>query len=680
MNSGYEDHVSKVSFRPGSIHEAEYLDFWKGTLKASSWVLETLVHGYKIPFEATPGDYEEDNNASAKREMKVVRKIVAEMIEQSIVKVVKTKPKCVSPLGLVTKKLENGDLKHRLVFDASRWVNGYIKDQKVTLAHLEKALELTEKGDWQVIFDLKSAFYHIKIAEDHQTFLGASITNSDGSRLYFVYKHLPFGLKCAVHAITKIWKPLTCHLQKLGIRSTIYIDDGRLLAKSAEEAENNRLLAYEIIRKAGWIIEKDKSDKKGEAACVKNYLGFVIDSNTMMVSKKDDKLKEIIHDCEALLNLQSPTAKELSSVIGKMAALIPSHGHIARFSTRSSYVAIAELVEKEGWNTRIPMSDKIRKEITFFIKNAMRFNGYPIKNALTSVRVETIFPNAKASKNWIVPVKSMISTRMASDSSCFKAAIIHLDNLEEEQLEFTFTDEERALSSGVRELLAVYKAVAHWKSSNLFFKKLIFWATDSTNVVSFLEKGSSKKHVQKLILDLAVNLAEMGSWIQPVHLYRDDDRIRVADGLSKAADSDDWSIDESNFQQLKREFNLSVDLFASATNARLPLFYTKIYEQGCAGVNAFSMTWNHGLWICPPVSLLPKIANEIRSRRYCSGVVICPEWPTASFYGKFFDCQGTREPFKLEKKIEPYIFQNQGAKGPLNGKISFKLCVLSFTV
>ena len=94
-----------------------------------------------------------------------------------------------------------------------RWVNLKIADQHVKLAHLEKALELTEDDDWQATFDLKSAFYHIRIADDQHRFLGASITKSDGAKVYFTYTHLPFGLKCAVHAITKIMKPIVAYLQ-----------------------------------------------------------------------------------------------------------------------------------------------------------------------------------------------------------------------------------------------------------------------------------------------------------------------------------------------------------------------------------------------------------------------------------------------------------------------------------
>ncbi len=358
------------AFSPGSIHRDTFRPFWRDTLKASPWVMDFLDKGYKIPFSSLPGPYEEENNMSAKKDMKTVRKIVQDMIDKKIVKATKIKPRCVSPLGLVSKLQDDGTIKHRLIFDASRWLNKFIEDQKVTLAHLDKALGITEKGDWQVVFDLKSAYYHIRICEEQQDLLGAAIKNSDGSTQYFVYQHLPFGIKCAVHAITKIWKPLLAHLQILGIRSSIYIDDGRLLASSAFKAEEFRIKAYEVIRKSGWILEYEKSDKKDEASCSKLYLGFIIDTNLMSVTKKESKLREIVQECSKLCDKSTCDIRELSSVLGKMTALIPSHGHIARYCTRSGFVDSTSHVDKFGWKGTIKISEECRNEFRFFCEHA----------------------------------------------------------------------------------------------------------------------------------------------------------------------------------------------------------------------------------------------------------------------------------------------------------------------
>ena len=208
--------TNEVRFRPGSIHESRWREFWRDELKAGTWVMDVLENGYVIPFEKIPPPYEEDNNATAKRQMGFVRQAIEELREQGVVEFVTTKPTCVSPLTVAEKVKPDGSVKRRLCWDGSRCVNAVLKTQTVTLSHLQKALEITRKGDYQVVYDLKSAYHHIKICKEQVKFLGASFDNEKGEKIYFVFLYLPFGLGSAVHCITKIFKPINAYLHSLG--------------------------------------------------------------------------------------------------------------------------------------------------------------------------------------------------------------------------------------------------------------------------------------------------------------------------------------------------------------------------------------------------------------------------------------------------------------------------------
>ena len=50
------------------------------------------------------------------------------------------------------------------------------------------------------------------------------------------------------------------------------------------------------------------------------------------------------------------------------------------------------------------------------------------------------------------------------------------------------------------------------------------------------------------------------------------------------------------------------------------------------------------------------------------------------FYCKYFNSSGPMWPFVLEESFKPYIFQNQGAKGALNGKVNYEFVALSFNI
>jgi len=225
-------------FCPGSIHGEKEVSYWREVLQAPNWVMDVLTQGYVLPFEQFPDEvYEEQNNKSAKQDMAFVRQTIYKWEEEGVVEFVANKPMVVSPLTVASRTMPDGSVKKRLCFDGSRYINPRLKKEKVNLAHLQTALEITEKGDWQAKYDLTNAYFHIKICQEHRKFLGASFDKEDGSRKYFQFKVLPFGLATAVHVMTKMTKPLQAFVNKKGIRHSIYIDDGRVVAETKEKAQ-----------------------------------------------------------------------------------------------------------------------------------------------------------------------------------------------------------------------------------------------------------------------------------------------------------------------------------------------------------------------------------------------------------------------------------------------------------
>ncbi len=669
---------SALNFVSGSIHNSEYFGFWKETLLASAWVLQVLEDGYKIPFVSLPGAYMEDNNASVRNRLKVAADLVLELKDQGVVQFVDHQPTCVSPLGLVSKII-NGDMKHRLVFDASRWINLHVAPPTVKLAFLQRALDVTEPLEFQTIFDLKSAFHHVRIYPEHCQFLGASIP-INGSTQFFVFKCLPFGLNSAVHVITKLWKPLIAYFQLHGIKASIYIDDGRLLSKTAEEAETNRIWAYEVIRKAGWVLETNKSDKIEESGQVKKYLGFVIDTQQMLVSAPLDKLDQVVGHCSGVVRLLRLPARDLSSILGKIVALRPALGPFAQICCRSGYIDIERHVDAHGWSGMITLSPACLLELQYFIDNAAKFNGQAIASGFTELRIDSFLDNPQSLRTTLGGFRP--DTLIASDASATKIAVTVLKGQDEpDLLSFRFSESEKQTSSGQRELLAILKALQHFRHTTQFSNHKILWLTDSSNVVAFMNKGSGKRHIQALVFEILHLCHELRIEIEPIHLFRMDPRIQLVDMLSKQPDSDNWSIDAYSFGHINSSFNFGLDLFADKGNTRTENFVSKFYEEGALGVDAFTMNWNfvETVWICPPVSELVRIARRIRTSKMI-GVVVLPKWPASPFYCYFFSSDGSPlPPFKIFNVFTPYIIQNENAKTtPMFGFPKFEFLALSF--
>ena len=53
-----------------SIHSPESIKYYREVLGADNWVMEMLLHGFKISFKQIPGPYEDVNNRCALKHSK----------------------------------------------------------------------------------------------------------------------------------------------------------------------------------------------------------------------------------------------------------------------------------------------------------------------------------------------------------------------------------------------------------------------------------------------------------------------------------------------------------------------------------------------------------------------------------------------------------------------------------
>ncbi len=652
------------------------LSFWTDTLRCGPWVEAILKFGYDIPFTSLPEAYEEVNNASVVRNSDIVAAIVMDLARQGVVSFTDTRPHCVSPLGLVTRVIDGAE-KHRLVFDASRCINLHTSPPPVKLVHLARAVQMTRRGDFQVVFDLSSAYYHVKIADHHVKYLGAAVMIG-AKKQYLVFRHLPFGLNSAVHAITKLWKPILAYLHTAGVRCSIYIDDGRILASEASILESQRSFVYDVIRRAGWQLAEDKSDGPWEGAKLKKYLGFLIDSDSMLVSVPDSKLREVVSFATESLASSALPVKRLSSLLGKIIALLPSHGSMVRICTRSGYIMLESHVASYGWHGSVQWSPEAWREISFFSKQASLFNGLRMSDDLTDVRVDVLLDNPRLSfPDASVPIN--VDRVAVSDASDVRAAVKWLQGPHQGAVSlFQFSLEEAGQSSGERELLAILRFLQHDLAQQTLFKANVVWLTDSSNVVSFLTKGSPKPGIQAKTFEILSITTKLQCILSPVHLYREDDRIRQVDSLSKSRDSDNWSIDFASFAKLHDKFRFTIDLFADVNNKKLESFVSNFYHPDAVATDAFSIPWVGVCFICPPVALLMAVIRRIKHSR-CEGVLVFPNWPASDFYCEIFHPHGPVYPFSVVEEFAPYIIQNEGATHtPLFGNTSFTFFAVYF--
>ena len=175
-------------------------EFWEKDLQSTSFVLDIVDSGYRLPFKDTiPSKCFLKNNKFALKNSDFVKTAIKQLLSEGKIEECATAPFSVNPLSVVEGK------KKRLVLDL-RQVNKFLFIPKFHYEDLSSLSQVFAKDDWFFNWDLKSGYHHVNIYKPHQQYLGFSWI-IDGMQRFFVLRVSPFGLATACLCFNKVLRP-----------------------------------------------------------------------------------------------------------------------------------------------------------------------------------------------------------------------------------------------------------------------------------------------------------------------------------------------------------------------------------------------------------------------------------------------------------------------------------------
>jgi hypothetical protein len=244
---------------------------------------------------------------------------------------------------------------------------------------------------------------------------------------------------------------------------------------------------------------------------------------------------------------------------------------------------------------------------------------------------------------------------MASDASDTTVAAYGLNG---RLSNFVFTQallpHEVGFSSALREMSAIHKTLlCRGNVLRMESQTTLWWLTDNSAVASIFLRGSGDLTLMRQTLQILELARGLNLDLQPVWVSRSDPRLQKADALSKHVNTDDWSVSQVAFRDLEKMVGVfTVDLFASAFNYKVKKYYSYAYTSSCAGVDAFTASWDGEVAYCaPPISLIFRVIRKIEVSRM-TGVLLIPLWRGAKFWlSAFPDGRHLSGIFRSFKKI-----------------------------
>ena len=115
----FENSSGSCLFKVSSLRE--HVDFWSNSIRASDFIINTIVEGYRIPFFDLPENFVIPYRSSAFKFKDFVNEAISELIERGCVQEVLNPPKFINPLRVV----QQSGGKCRLILDLS-YLNRFI--------------------------------------------------------------------------------------------------------------------------------------------------------------------------------------------------------------------------------------------------------------------------------------------------------------------------------------------------------------------------------------------------------------------------------------------------------------------------------------------------------------------------------------------------------------------------
>lgn len=564
-------------------------------LTNDKWIWDT-IKGYKIELRNEPrqNTVPKPLKFSAEEQLKINNEIDRFLQCKIIEPVFGTdENEYISNIFIRPKK----DGKVRVILNLKTFNENHMTNIHFKMETLQSAINNMWKNCYFGSVDISEAFYSVPIHKADRKYFRFWHNNQK-----YQFRVLIMGLTTSPRVFTKIMKPVFANLRALGHVSTAYIDDSCLQGNSFYSCLNNIKDTIQLMDSLGLTIHPDKSVLIPSQQIV--FLGFILCSVTMTIRLTPEKVMETVTLCHSILEKKRVTIREFAQLLGKLVAAEPGVECAPLFYKPLEKVKDKNLkIHKGNYNSFMNISEALHTDINWWIQNLPKSFKHVSHGAPTTI----LFSDA-SKKGWGA-----------------------YNQTEDKRAGGVWSPQEQRLHINVLELKACQLTLLSFCQTTKGQHVKMFM--DNTTSCAYINKfGGKKNELNSLARDIWFWCLDKNIHLTAAHIPGTDNI--EADKESRTFNEDlEWSISIEVFTRITKTFpGLSVDLFASRLNYKLPKFVTRRPEPNAFAIDAFSLTWSDEFYyMFPPFSLLPRILQKIEEDQ-TEAVLVAPIWPTQAWW------------------------------------------------
>ncbi|XP_071156962.1 uncharacterized protein [Mytilus edulis] len=456
----------------------------------------------------------------------------------------------------------------------------------------------------------------------------------------------------------------------------MYLDDRLGGANDFQSAERASSYIRSSLSEFGFLITEEK--------CVwypqqnMTWIGLVWDmefGKLRVSSERIDRLVDVISKILFCVGKGKMlhNAKFVAGIVGQIISMQAVLGNLVRLRTRELYNCI---LLRASWKSLVALTAPAVEELRYWLNSVTQLNEQG--NDLHESDVCDLVAFTDASEvgfgGYIVPAVDGICAESVCDSlEILTDCCLELPGNSLNTVVGSWTVLESGKSSTWRELEAVSRTVK--SSLRCLENHCLKLNTDNKNVTSIVKNGSKKPELQNIACELNYLCSENNIKIKPHWIPREQNKI--ADGLSRYSDCDDWGIKESVFRMLDKLWGKhTIDRFATDYNTKCSRFNSKCWCKNTEAIDAFSQNWfGENNWLVPPPNVVCKVIRKLCSDE-ANCTLVVPLWYSSPYWLMLHDIFGNLKHFIKEKhqimSISPVV-PGRGNNGVFGKYMKFSL-------
>ena len=163
------------------------------------------------------------------------------------------------------------------------------------------------------------------------------------------------------------------HARYHGVRLVIFIDDILIIGHNHKKCLEHVSFLKNLLTDLGFIVSTVKSHLEPSQSLI--FLGFIVNSQKMLLILPDHKVLKIKNACQSLLKQKVVSLSDVAHVTGLLVSAFPAINYLELYYKSIEFCKSHQLHLGASFDDTVTLSDQAKLDLAWVADNLDQYNG-----------------------------------------------------------------------------------------------------------------------------------------------------------------------------------------------------------------------------------------------------------------------------------------------------------------